>query len=58
MKIEKYPMSNDQLAQIDCRREKCIFQKKGQCSNISPAITLNQNGSGNCWSYLESLSND
>ena len=45
MKIKKYPLSKSQFAQIDCRWSDCIFQDKGDCNNISPAITLNPDSS-------------
>ena len=51
MKIKRYPLSKDQLAQIDCRKDDCIFQERGQCHNISPAITLNPDRFGVCWSH-------
>jgi hypothetical protein len=50
----RYPMCQDQLAQIDCRRTTCHYWKKGACTNISPAITLNPHGGGAvCWSFNE-----
>lgn len=50
-KNEIYPMCEDQPAQIDCRIDDCIFYKgSGKCSNVSPAITLNPNGTFSCWS--------
>ena len=51
--IDRYPMCKDQPAQIDCRRADCIYQNKGQCSNISPAITLNDKSTFVCWSYKD-----
>lgn len=53
MKIKKYPLCESQLAQIECRKAECIFQDKGQCHNISPAITLNEGKLKTwvCWSY-------
>ena len=54
MEPERYPMSTDQPAQIDCRREDCIFyQGAGKCSNVSPAITLNSQKDYICWSCVE-----
>ena len=51
---EKYPMCESQDAQIDCRYTSCKYYKgAGQCSNISPAITLNQNNTFVCWSRRE-----
>ena len=51
----RYPMCSDQLAQIDCREESCMFHVNARCNNISPAITLNSktNYSGNwvCHSF-------
>lgn len=48
---QRYNMTYDQPAQIDCRMEVCVFNKgSGQCSNISPAITLNLGGKFACWS--------
>jgi len=53
-KEERYTMSNDQNAQIDCRITDCKFYKgSGTCSNISPALTLNENKSFVCWSKEE-----
>ncbi|MFA5153711.1 MAG: hypothetical protein WC554_14215 [Clostridia bacterium] len=50
---ERYEMCKDQNAQIDCRNECCFHHDKfGHCLNISPAITLNQNGKFRCWSKL------
>lgn len=50
-KGKKYPMCEDQSAQIDCRVTKCKFYVgAGNCVNISPAITLNENGKFACWS--------
>ena len=48
---ERYPMCEDQPAQIDCRREGCQFHDNGKCNNVSPAITLNSDGSFHCWSH-------
>ena len=48
---ERYPMCADQPAQVDCRRTDCQFyQGAGKCSNVAPAITLNDNGTCICWS--------
>jgi hypothetical protein len=48
---ERYPMCKDQLAQIDCRVTTCRFNAgAGQCTNVSPAITLNTDKSFVCWS--------
>jgi len=46
---DRYPMCDDQPAQIDCRRE-CRFNSgKGYCENVAPAITLNPDGTAVCW---------
>lgn len=47
---ERYPMCEDQPAQIDCRITDCDYHKCGSCNNVSPAITLNENGTFVCWS--------
>lgn len=48
-----YPMSTSQFAQIDCRVTTCKFyQGAGVCSNISPAIVLNESGSFWCKSKV------
>ena len=47
----RYPWTNDQPCQIDCRVSSCKFNNgSGICHNISPAITLNENGKFSCWS--------
>ena len=47
----RYPMFKDQAAQIDCRNTKCKFYiGAGNCTNVSPAITLNENKTFVCWS--------
>lgn len=47
----RYEMCKDQPAQIDCRNTKCKFYKgAGYCSNVSPAITLNEDKTFVCWS--------
>lgn len=49
--MNRYPMTKDQNAQIDCRQSTCIFNGAGgHCTNISPAITLNKNKYYTCWS--------
>jgi len=49
--MNRYDMTNDQDAQIDCRNKDCRFYKAdGKCSNISPAITLNPDNTFVCWS--------
>lgn len=46
-----YSMCASQFAQIDCRVQECLFYKgAGNCSNASPAITLNPDGKFVCWS--------
>jgi len=57
-KIKKYPMCESQLAQIDCRQADCIFQEKGQCHNISPAITLSPSNYAVCWSHQTKLEDE
>lgn len=47
---ERYPMCKDQPAQIDCWAIKCKKHGKGACHDISPALTLNTDGSFVCWS--------
>jgi hypothetical protein len=45
-----YPMSISQSAQIDCRVSTCKYNKgRGVCDNVSPAISLNENGKFVCW---------
>lgn len=47
----RYPMTSDQPCQIDCRKRDCIFNGGGgRCNNVSPAITLCENGGFVCWS--------
>lgn len=54
MKKEKvrYPMCKDQSAQIDCRVKSCTWYEPNGicCTNVSPAITLNESGKFTCWS--------
>ena len=50
---ERYPMTNDQPAQIDCRVETCIFHVKAKCTNVSPALTLMASGKFTCWSRTD-----
>ena len=48
---KRYNMTTNQPAQIDCRIETCKYYKTGGvCSNVSPAITLDQTGKFACWS--------
>jgi hypothetical protein len=50
----RYPMTYDQPCQIDCRVTSCKFYKgAGNCENVSPAITLNENGKFVCWSKAD-----
>jgi len=59
MEEERYPMGNDQPAQIDCRDESCKFHINAECTNIAPAITMipkegySGTGSWTCWSYID-----
>lgn len=47
---EIYPMSGSSLIQMDCRVTECEFYVAGgDCSNLSPAITLIANGTFTCW---------
>lgn len=47
----RYPMTYDQPCQIDCMVTICKYYKgSGKCENVSPAITLNENGKFVCWS--------
>ena len=49
---ERYPMGRDQPAKIDCRVKDCkYYAGGGECTNVSPAITLNESGKFVCWSY-------
>jgi hypothetical protein len=53
---ERYPMCNDQPAQIDCRVKNCIYHSgNGDCENISPAMTLLNSGHFNCWSFMSKI---
>jgi len=47
---KRYPMCEDQFAQIDCRIEDCIYHQYGKCQNVSPAISLHTNERYFCWS--------
>ena len=50
----RYPMTYDQPCQIDCRVTSCKFYNGyGKCENVSPAITLNENGEFVCWSKAD-----
>lgn len=49
-------MTKDQPAQIDCTVTSCKYYKgAGKCVNISPAISLNENGTFVCWSKDEKI---
>ena len=48
--FERYPMGDDQPAQIDCRRTDCVWHENAECTNAAPAITL-FGDSGTCWSH-------
>lgn len=49
-----YPMCTSQFAQIDCRVTTCkYYQGGGVCSNLSPAIVLNESGSFWCKSKVD-----
>jgi hypothetical protein len=49
---KRHPMCSDQPAQIDCRVFTCYhYGKECNCLNVSPAITLNPDGTFSCWSY-------
>jgi hypothetical protein len=50
---ERYPLCQDQPAQIDCRDEKCFHYSQGNCLNISPALTLLPMGKFTCWSFTK-----
>ena len=50
--VKRYNMCKDQNAQINCMNDECMFQYKGDCNNISPAITLNENKTFVCHSIL------
>ena len=52
--VYRYPMTYDQHCQIDCRVTSCKFYKgAGVCENVSPSITLNENGKFVCWSQTD-----
>lgn len=55
--VDIYPMCKSQPAQIDCRIEECKYHVNAECTNPSPAITLNPKQDGDslhgaftCWS--------
>lgn len=50
---DRYPMAADQPAQIDCRMARCRFHRAGTCTNVSPAISLHEDGHAYCWSREE-----
>jgi hypothetical protein len=50
----RYQMTYDQPCQIDCRVRSCKFYNGyGKCENVSPAVTLNENGKFVCWSKAD-----
>jgi hypothetical protein len=49
--VGRYPMCNPQPAQIDCRMSGCYFNRKGDCLNEAPAITIREDKSV-CWSEI------
>ena len=50
--LDRYPMCDEQPAQIDCRISSCMFYAgAGSCTNPAPAITLNPDGRFVCWSW-------
>jgi len=58
-RLKKYPMCKSQLAQIDCRKTNCTFYDTGgECTNVSPALTLNADGKFLCWSEEDYLVDD
>lgn len=48
---DRYPMCKEQPVQLDCRRVKCKYHKKGKCLNIAPAITIIED-KATCWTEL------
>lgn len=51
---EMYPLCEPQFAQIDCRVTNCKYYKgAGVCSNVAPAIVLNEDGTFWCKSKVE-----
>lgn len=49
---DRYPMSNVQHAQIDCRVDTCrYYTVGGNCINSAPAITLKPGKAFTCWSF-------
>lgn len=48
---ERYPMTSDQPAQIDCRMTDCRFHKNGACKNVAPALTFDENKT-TCWTRI------
>lgn len=64
---ERYPMCEDQPAQIDCRNIDCKFHQNAACTNVSPALTLSpargvEAKSGwmyvTCWSFEQKQQED
>lgn len=55
-KVETYNMCKPQSVQLDCRNSTCEFNVGGgNCSNESPAITINNDATIVCWSALEKI---
>ncbi len=50
---DRYKMTTDQLAQIDCRVTDCANHVVSGCINVSPAITLREDGSFACRSKTQ-----
>ena len=48
---ERYPMTSNQPAQIDCRMTDCRFHKNGSCRNTAPALTFDDNKII-CWTRI------
>jgi len=48
---ERYQMCKPQPVQLDCRKEECVYHHNGACTNLAPAVTLNQGDNLICWSF-------
>jgi hypothetical protein len=46
-----YKMCKAQPVQLDCRKTDCIWHTEGRCTNLAPAITLNESEKFYCWSH-------
>lgn len=56
---DRYPMTTDQPAQIDCRHTDCHWNAGGgRCTNVSPAVTLHAGGKAMCWSSYKREEDD